>query len=488
MNSTSNEEKKAAATEVDRDAVIGAVQDEIAREESPGRFNCCGRRCHFELTRPGMANAEVDSFRAWTVAFGAFWAGVSVIGELYSVGIFLVPLMDEYGTDLTSTSLVGTFSMVMFYIVGLFASHLADYLGCRPVITLGALLWVLGCMLGSLTTELWHSILTQGVLCGMGASFTYWPILSILPQWFRRYRATAMGFAVLGSGLGSVAISLGGAQMISQFGWRNALRIIGGVGFFLIIAIVFVERRVPVVHNPKGIFRGIYLIMRELLALNNARLFLCSVCLFQFCFFVPYTYLASYTINLGFTNSFGGFALAMLGIGSSCGRLIFGPLADYFGRLRVYRINVLFAAITVACWPASTDQSTILAFGFFYGAFGGGFAAMFAVVAADLWGYYRLSGVFTLVNMVCIPGAFAAGPLTGYIIDSTGSYTNGIEVAAAMMFGSFVLVCFVWKQADPQVQQATSSNTIIDPPADQGPSQKETAVPGTIVDSSSPMV
>jgi MFS family permease len=400
------------------------------------------KKC-WRITSPKL-RAEPDSARAWSVALGAFLGSFAAMGQIYATGIFIEPYLTEFGSDLTSTSLVSTMSLAMFYVGGLFATHTADYYGTRTTTAFGSVIWILGCMLGSLATQIWHSILCQGVLCGLGAAGISWPMFSIMPQWFKKYRATGMGIAALGSGVGSIAFSLGGEQLITQVGWRNTLRIIGGIGGgLLIFAVALVDRRVAITRSPQGVFRAIYVAIRELIGMSSARWFLLCTLLFQFSFFVPYVFISSYSVSLGLSQWFGGFSVAFLGIGSAVGRLICGPIADYFGRLAVFRVTVLAAGIAMACWPACTNESTILAFAFFYGAFAGSFFAMFGAVAADVWGVERLSAMFTLINLVCIPGAFASGPVIGAIVDTTGSYTDGVETAAALMLASFISVCLI---------------------------------------------
>jgi MFS family permease len=375
---------------------------------------------------------------------------MALMGQIYSGGIFIVPLMHEFNSKLSETSLVVTMSLVMFYVGGLVSSHLADHFGIRTMAVIGSMVWTLGWILASFASVLWHSIMSQGVMCGVGVALVYWPILSTLPQWFKKYRATAMGFAVLGSGVGSIAISFGGQTMISQLGWRNSLRVIGCIGSgFLVLTVVLVERRVMAIKHQKGPVHAFFAGSRDILRFSSARWFLASVLFFQFSFFVPYTYLASYSASLHLSASFGGFALAMLGVGSAVGRIIFGPLADRFGRFLVYRVTVFLDVVMLALWPICTTEPSLIAFAFFYGMFGGGFAAMFAVVAAELWGPERLSGFFTLVNLVSIPGAFAAGPAVGAIIQMTGTYDAAIGFTAAMMGISFLLVMLVKKEPTP---------------------------------------
>jgi predicted MFS family arabinose efflux permease len=297
---------------------------------------------------------------------------------MYSNGIFIVPIMKEFNTSLSQTSLLATLTIAMFYIIGLFSGPLANKYGVKPVVTIGAIIWVASCLLASLATELWHSILCQGVLAGVGTALVYWPALAVTPQWFKRYRASGMSAAVLGSGLGSIAFSIGGEQLIAEVGWRNTLRIIGGIGGGLLLgSILLLERRTPP-HRSAGLFDA----TRHLIRLRNCQIFTVGVFFFNFAFFVPYAYIDAYSESLGLPASYGAFALAMLGAGSSVGRVFFGPMADYLHqRMLVFRGTLFLAALALALWPLAKDEPSITAFAVIYGATGGGFAAMFATGA-----------------------------------------------------------------------------------------------------------
>lgn len=58
----------------------------------------------------------------------------------------------------------------------------------------GVCLMSLGFALASLSTSIWHLLLTQGFLVGLGMSLLYFPLLAPAPEYFTNHRATAMGF------------------------------------------------------------------------------------------------------------------------------------------------------------------------------------------------------------------------------------------------------------------------------------------------------
>lgn len=64
----------------------------------------------------------------------------------------------------------------------------------RTITISGVLLTSAGFALASLSTSIWHLLLTQGFLAGLGMSLLYFPLLAPAPEYFTNHRATAMGF------------------------------------------------------------------------------------------------------------------------------------------------------------------------------------------------------------------------------------------------------------------------------------------------------
>lgn len=64
----------------------------------------------------------------------------------------------------------------------------------RMITVSGVLLMTLGFALASLSTSVWHLLLTQGLLTGMGMSLVYFPLLAPAPEYFAGRRGVAMGF------------------------------------------------------------------------------------------------------------------------------------------------------------------------------------------------------------------------------------------------------------------------------------------------------
>lgn len=110
-----------------------------------------------------------------TLCYGLTWAG----------GIFVNPALSriEDGTWANNTSASR-----------LRRRRILRLLTPKTITTLGVFMMSVGFALASLATSIWHLLLTQGVLVGLGMSLLYFPLLAPAPEYFIRRKATAMGF------------------------------------------------------------------------------------------------------------------------------------------------------------------------------------------------------------------------------------------------------------------------------------------------------
>lgn len=153
-------------------------------------------------------------------------------------------------------------------------------------------------VLASFSTELYHLIITQGLLFGVFSSISYIPAISILAQYFDKRRGMATGLAVSGSGFGGFALSPLLSFLIQKLGWRWALRLNGIIGgFVVILAGCFMKSRVQSGTSKLPRF--------SLLKDGFFLRILCIPAFAVFGYFVPFFYLPTYAAYYGLNISQG---------------------------------------------------------------------------------------------------------------------------------------------------------------------------------------
>lgn len=250
------------------------------------------------------------------------------------------------------------------------------WLGVTGVVGMSA-----GFGLASLSTQVWHLLLTQGLLFGLGSSLLYFPILSAAPEYFSAHRGSAMGFILSGAGIGGLVFSPLIRALITAIGPRWTLRFLCFLNLIISLPIAitaapsrFVGRR-PTHVNLK-------------LALKPAFLFSVGAAFLQAGGNgLPLTFLSEYSVALGYSASFGATLLAISnGVNSVC-RVISGYIGDRCGRQNTLILTVsLSVAFVLSFWLSSTagngNRGLWILFVVFYGAAGGGYNALFPTVSS----------------------------------------------------------------------------------------------------------
>ncbi|MEZ5279681.1 MAG: MFS transporter [Acidimicrobiales bacterium] len=217
---------------------------------------------------------RVDGARAWVVAAAAAVSTFAVFGVAYSFGAFFREMSDEFGTSSSATAFVFSLTVSMSFFFGLFTGRWADRVGPRPVVLAAAASLCAGLLATSRVSSIWLGYLTCGLGVGFAVACGYVPMVSTVGGWFERKRATALGVAVAGIGLGTLAGAPLAASLIDSIGWRDTYVVFGIGGGLLLLCVAAVAQKgpaAPPVAPPKP--------LRELARVSDFRkLYMSSLC------------------------------------------------------------------------------------------------------------------------------------------------------------------------------------------------------------------
>jgi len=382
---------------------------------------------------------KADSFRAWLVVAGSFCVQFTTFGFLSSFGFLSFTIGEVFNVDATLMSLVGTVQLGCMFLGGSLSSALSEVFGTRAVLAGGSAIWVFGIFAASGANTYWEMMLTLGVMCGIGTGSTYFTTLSVIPQWFVRGRGWAISLSTMAGGLGQMTWALGGTNLLTTQGWRNTLRIIGGIGvFLLLVGITLVERRFP--HS--GQRRSILEFNLNLFRNDRAYvLFGLGVFFYLLVLFTPFALLPLNAQVQGITDpNFGSITIALLGVGTAVGRFFSGAVSDRIGRARHIQLNSFAASLCVWLWPTATTPQRLLTFSFFYGLFTAAVFTAMPLVIANQWGPMNVAVVFAVLMLVCLPAGTASAPIVAAWYQDSGSFLGPQLFSGAMM----LLACVSW--------------------------------------------
>lgn len=160
----------------------------------------------------------VASFVIMTVAWGAN----------RTFGIFLDPMVREFGWTRAGFSGVFTLGMIQLGLISLLAGRLTDQIGPRALLIACSLFLGGGYALSSQVQSLWHLYLSYGFLTGIGMSGAWAPIMSVVTRWFFKNRSLMSGLIAAGPAIGiavfppffTVLLDLFGGVFLSSF-WEG---------------------------------------------------------------------------------------------------------------------------------------------------------------------------------------------------------------------------------------------------------------------------
>ena len=186
-------------------------------------------------------------FHGWWLAGVA--ALVMVIGTvpLFSaMPAWFVVLERNFGWSRAQLSLAFSLTRVEGSIMGPVAGYLIDKLGPRRMVLIGFPISGVGFLLFSRVDNLWQFYLAF-VIMSTGAGLGTWlPMMTVLNNWFRRRRATAMAIAMQGFAVGGVALVPLLAWSIDpdQFSLERWRTVAAGIGVAMILLAFPISRLV----------------------------------------------------------------------------------------------------------------------------------------------------------------------------------------------------------------------------------------------------
>ncbi|KAF3765008.1 hypothetical protein M406DRAFT_61976 [Cryphonectria parasitica EP155] len=376
--------------------------------------------------------------QAWLVVFGCWLALIASLGLLNTLATFQTYLTTHQLAHYSDGTVGWIFSLHTFvvFFFGLYIGPLFDKYGPKWIVLAGMLCIVTGMMLFSISTELWHFILSFGVLTGLGCSLIFIPSFAAPGHYFMRRRGFATGFAAMGGSIGGIIFPLMLESLFPRLGWGWSIRIVGFLCLFLCaIASLLIRRRLPPAKNasPHPDFR----IFRD-------RAFLLTtvgVFLMEFALFIPLTYISSYARAAGYSSSLSFQTVPILNAASALGRALPGYWSDIIGPFNIELLMMLLSIVACfAIWlPAGSYTAGLVLFAVLFGFAYGAFVSTTPVCVGRLcktqqYGRYYAT-CYTVVSFACLIGV----PIAGNILTSDGGAYWGVIVLTGCLFvGAFV--------------------------------------------------
>ena len=362
----------------------------------------------------GQVNLPPDGGYGWVSALCTFLTMFSSWGCNSSFGVILAFYLNNTSfpnANKYDYALIAGMTVFFGQVCAPFVMILMRVIGFKVTMIIGLFLNLAAFLLASFATKLWHLYITQGFLFGVSLSLIFIPATTVIPGWFLKKRAVAMGISLMGTGIGGMVYGLAVNKMIQDDGnTRWAFRMLGIVSFItLTFSIIFIKQYNP--SKPIGI-RSFTKIKREFHLMFQLRIikkpFVPLIALwFGFALFgynlMIFT-LSSYAVAKGLSQHDGSTLTAILNAGQAIGRPSIGLLGDRYGRVNITIVlTVLNAIFMFAFWIPAHTMLQLIFFSTCLGLCIGVANVMNTVLIADLVGPEDFLPSWAFVNYCTAP-------------------------------------------------------------------------------------
>lgn len=371
----------------------------------------------------------------------------------YGFGVFFTDIRDEFGWSVAATALA--FSL-RSEIGGLGAPLVGigiDRFGARRMVMFSVTMTCIGVLTLSFIQNLWQFYAAM-IIVAVGASGAGGQIAqAAVATWFERRRSFAMSMTTVGGALGGFLV-VGIAEIVQEFGWRVALRVM--VAVMLLVGYGFgTQVRSRPADHPQPIDGREHLdasgrvvaastrwgipVLRAIR--TRAFIFSClSGIALSFATTAFLVHQVPFLEQLGVSKAYASWSVVLLTTASLLGRVGLGMLGDRVRKTTLLAIcGVLVTTGILVLSQAKTLEHAVIATLLLAPGFGGTMPIRPAMMA-DYFGTKYFGTLNGLGAVIGTTGGSIGPWVVGRIVDVTGAYQLGWYVAAAAALLSVPLI------------------------------------------------
>ena len=351
------------------------------------------------------------------------------LGIRHGFGLYLVPMSHEFGWSHQVFSLAIAIQNLLWGAVQPFTGALADKYGSKKVVAIGGVLYCIGLLLMSVSSEAWLLNISAGLIIGMALSATSFSVLlsAVGRAAHPSKRGMAMGIASAAGSFGQFIMLPTTLLLIKHTGWSSAL-VISAILVALCVPLAWMLKA-PMYVDPhaKPMSNAPSMSFKQILKIafsHKPFLFLALgflVCGFQVVFLG--IHLPGYLIDHGFDASNGTIFLALVGLFNIIGTYTAGYLGDKYSKphllMWLYGLRgiaiIAFLSLPLSLW-------SIYSFGIIMGLLWLSTVPLTNGIVANMFGVKYLTMLSGIVFFNHQIGSFFGGWLGGLNHDLTGNY------------------------------------------------------------------
>ena len=414
-------------------------------------------------------------FYGWWIVL-ACWAVTLYGGGAFFFGFsaFFKPISEEFGWSRALTAGAISLSQAEGFIEGPIVGPLVDRFGPRKLMLLGICMVTLGFLALSLVDTLVFFYLVYVVLLAIGFNTGFFVAAqAAVANWFIKRRSRALGLLSTANGFGGAIMAPLVAWLILNFGWRVASVWIG-LGMFVIgvpLALVVRHRpeqygylpdgekaqdnppnpRGPGDEAPKEVPRPdeVDFTIWEALATRVFWMLAVAFGLRTLAISATVIHQIPFLTDRGISEQAAAGILAMMGLMSIPGRLIFGYLGDSFNKRYLLVIAYMLQALGVFILLNADSIQQVLLFTVVFG-MGWGAPNLLFALRADYFGRKYFATIAGVEQSIVAIGTITGPVYAGLVYDINQSYQLAYSTSIVSITLGAVICFFAYPPKPPK--------------------------------------
>jgi MFS family permease len=410
-----------------------------------------------------------------TIFVGWWQVVVSMLNQAVAPGsiivcfsVIAVPLQKDFAPSRTVLMLTMTITYLINGLVNPVLGAAMDRYSIRKILMCGGVFLAAGYFVLSFSKSMVQVFLAYGVFLSL-ANATMGPLSysTLLPRWFVRRRARAVGIAVLGYALGGLFLPPIFQYLIDTFGWRDAVRLFAAFVIVFVIPMIgwlVVDKPSDAGLYPDGDTQPPPAIMGEgthqqestTLLLRDMNFWIVTLAIgLVVCGAAGVLgNMVPFVISRGFTAARGALVLSCFSAGSLSNKLLYAAFGDRLSPRLGLAAGVFLFMLSSLFFLRSYTFPVLLVGSFLHGTAVGVALPLWSYLTARLFGSRNVGRVFGLMTIIVTPISLLAPPVLGRIYDVTGAYDDGFILYVFLALCAFVLVSRLRINTPPQIPGA----------------------------------
>ncbi len=377
-------------------------------------------------------------------------------GVTGSFGVYYLALLEEFSWSRSDGASIASINFIVYALASPMVGLAFDRLGPRLLMPVGAALVGVGLFLSSFSSSLLGLYFSYGVVTALGqGALGFVGHNALISYWFVRRRATAIGIASMGQGLGALVMVPATQLLISAMGWRWTYIATGSLLLFLLVpANALFQRRAPqdIGQFPDGDDKpAAETAGRHAAKHKAARDWTLGEAARSFPFwcitvghlalgtalFMINTHAIAHFVAVGYEKLAASFYFGLIGFIRIGATIIWGSVSDRLGRSKAYGVAVFVTALGVISMIAMTFGAPLWLVYLTIVLYGIGHSAgnpTYGAVIGDIFSGHKIGLIFGFLEISFGLGSAFGSWIGGYLFDATGSYAWSFTVC---------LMCFV---------------------------------------------